>query len=102
MTSGGGLCHVGTSKLICETNRWTGPCVMRFLLEGRSELTMIPHLCGSRKYITVLCFSIRGGDARVPAPSCSWGVDGFVERSLMCWVLARFGYVFHFETSEIK
>ena len=44
MTSGGGLCHVGPSKLICDTNRWTGHCVMRFLPEGRSEQTMILHL----------------------------------------------------------
>ena len=43
MTSGGDLCHVWTSKLICEINRWTGPCVMQFLLEGRSEHTMIHY-----------------------------------------------------------
>ena len=43
MTSGGDLCHVGTSKLICGTNRWTGPCVMQFLLEGHSEHTMIHY-----------------------------------------------------------
>ena len=83
MTSGGYLCHVGSSKLICETNRWTGPYVMRFLLEGRSEQTMILNLCGSGKHTTVLYFSIRGGDARVSAPSRTWGVDGFPERSLM-------------------
>ena len=57
MTCGGDLCHVGLSKLICETNRWTGACVMPFLPEGRSEQTMILHLCGSGKYTTVLCFS---------------------------------------------
>ena len=51
--------HVGTSKLICDANRWTGSCVMRFLPKGRSEYTMILHLCGGRKYTTVLCFSIR-------------------------------------------
>ena len=63
MTSGGDLCHVGTSKLISDTNQWTGPCVIEFLPEGRSE-TMIHHQCGSGKYTTVLCFGIGGGDAR--------------------------------------
>ena len=61
MTSGGDLCHVGTSKLICEANRWIVSCVMRFLRFFRSEQTMILHLCGSGEYTTVLCFSIRGG-----------------------------------------
>ena len=28
MTSGEELCHVGPSKLICDTNRLTGPCVI--------------------------------------------------------------------------
>ena len=81
MISGGDLCHVGTSKLICGTNRWTGTYVMRFLPEGRSELTMILHLCESGKYTAVLCFSIRGEDAMVPATSGTWGVEGF---SLCC------------------
>ena len=66
MTSGGHLCHFRTSKLICEANRWTGSCVMRFLRKGRSEQTMILHLCGGGKYTAVLSF--RGDDARVPAP----------------------------------
>ena len=66
MTYDGDFCKVGPSKLICETNWWTAPCVMRFLLEDRSEQTMILRLCGSGKYTTVLCFDIRGGDARVP------------------------------------
>ena len=87
MTSGGDLYHVGPSKLICETNRWTGPCVVQFLAEDYSKHTMILHLCGSGKYTSVLCFSIRGGDARVPAPSCTWGVEDFLERSLMCSVI---------------
>ena len=82
MTSGGDLCHVGTSKLICETNRWTGPCVMRFLPEGHFEQTIILQLCVSGKYTTVFCFSIGGGDARVPAPSRTWGVERFLECSL--------------------
>ena len=94
MTSDGDLCPVGTSKLICETNRWTVTCVMEFLPEGRSELTMILHLCGSGKYTTVLYFSIRGGDVRVPAAFHTWGVEGFLERSLMCWVLAGLGMFF--------
>ena len=34
MTYGGQMRHVGTSKLICETNQWTRPCVMR-LFTGR-------------------------------------------------------------------
>ena len=71
MTSGGDLCHVGTSKLISETNQWTGPCVI-----GCSE-TMIHHWCGSGKYTTVLCFGIGAGDARVPAPFDTWGMEGF-------------------------
>ena len=96
-TSSGDLYHVGTSKLICETNRWTSLCVMRFLPEGYSEQTMILHLCGSGKYISVLCFSISGGDARVPAPSRTWGVESFFEHSLMCWVITGLGCVSHFE-----
>ena len=59
ITSGGDLCHAGTSKLISETNRWTGPCVIQILLEGRSE-TIIHHWCGNGKYTTVLCFGISG------------------------------------------
>ena len=102
MTSDGDLCHKGTSKLICEANRWTGPCVIRFLPEGSSEQTIVPHLCGSGKYTTVLSFSIVGGDARVPAPSHTWGVERFLERSLMCWVITGLGCIFHFRTSEIR
>ena len=79
MTSGGDLCHVETSKLICEANRWTVSCVMRFLRFFRSEQTMILHLCGSGEYTTVLCFSIRGGDARVSALSRTWSMEGFLE-----------------------
>ena len=84
MTSGGDLYHVGPSKLICETNRWTGPCMVRLLAEDYSKHTMILHLCGSGKYTSVLCFIMRGGDARVPAQSRTWGVEGFLEHSLMC------------------
>ena len=83
MTSGRDLCHAGPSKLICETNRWTVPCVMQFLPEGYSEQITILHLCGSGKYSTVLCFSIVGGDARIPAPSRTWGVEGSLGCSLM-------------------
>ena len=64
MASAGDLYHVGPSKLICETNQWAGPCLMQVLAEGYSEHTMILHLCGSGKCTSVLCFSIRGGDAR--------------------------------------
>ena len=67
---------------------------MRFLMEGRFEQTMVLHLCGSGKYTTVLCFSIIGDDIRIPAPSCNWGVDGFLERPLMCWVNTGLGCVF--------
>ena len=102
ITSGGNLCHAGTSKLICETNRWSGSCVVRFLPEGSSEQTMILHLSESGKYTRVLCFSIRGGHARVPAPSLTLDVECFMERSLMCWVISGLGFVFHFGTSEVK
>ena len=94
MTSGGDLYCIGTSKLTCLANQWTDSCVMRFLPEGRCKQTMILNLCGSAKYITVLCFSIRGGDTRVPAPSCTWGVAVFLERSLMCWVIIGLWCVF--------
>ena len=76
MTSGGDLCHVGTSKLICETNLETGSCVIQFLPQGRSE-TIIHHYCGSGKCTTVSCFNIGRGDTRVPAPSRTWGVESF-------------------------
>ena len=99
MTSSGDFYHLGPGKLICETNRCTGPSVMRFLPEGYSEHTMILHLCGSGKYISVLCFSIRGGDASVPAPSRTWGVEGFLERSLICWVILGLGCVSYFDTN---
>ena len=102
MTSCGDLCHVGSSKLICETNRWTGPYVMRFLVEGRSEQTMILHLCGSGKHTTVLYFSIRGGDARVSAPSRTWTVEGFLERSVMLLGITGLACVFHFVKSDFK
>ena len=65
MTSGWDLCHIGTSKLICEANRCTGSCVVQFLPEGCSKQYMIFHLCESAKYTTALCFSIREGDAKV-------------------------------------
>ena len=76
MTSGGDLCHAGTSKLISEPNQWTGPCKIQFLPEGRSE-TMLHHWCRSGKDTTVLCFGIGAGDARIPAPFHTWGVEGF-------------------------
>ena len=76
MTSSGDLYHAGTSKLISVANRLTGPCVIQFLLEGRSE-TMLHHWYGNGKYTTVLCFDIGGGDARVPAPFRTWSVEGF-------------------------
>ena len=84
MTSGGDLCHVGTSRLMCEANRWTGSCVMRFLPEGRSKQTMILYLCGSGEYTTVLRFSIRGSDDMVSAPFRTWIVEIFLEWPLMC------------------
>ena len=64
MTSSGDLCHRGTSKLICEANRWIGSGVIRFLPKGRSEQNIIVHLCGSPKYNIALCFIIREDDAR--------------------------------------
>ena len=48
---------------------------MQFLPEGHSEQTMILNLCGSAKYITVLCFSIRGGDAGVSAQYRTWNIE---------------------------
>ena len=45
---------------------------------------MIIHLCRSEEYTPVFCFSIRGGDARVPTPSCTWSMEGFLESPLMC------------------
>ena len=63
MTSNGDLCHVGTSKLISETNRWTGPCMIQFLPKVRWE-AMLGHWCESGKYTTVLCFGIGRGDSR--------------------------------------
>ena len=61
------------------------------LLKHKTEvyfpLTLKLHFCRSGEYISVLCFSIRRGDARIPTPSRTWGVEGFLERSLMCWVI---------------
>ena len=97
MTSSEHLSNVENSKLTCETNWWTDSCVMQFY-----EQAMILHLCGSGKFTTFLCFSIRGGDARVPAQSRTWGVDVFMERSMMCRVITGLGCVFHFGSSEVK
>ena len=91
MIYSGDLYHIGSSKLICEANRWTGSCVMRFLRKDCSEQDMI--LCGSAKYTTFLCFSIQGGDARVPAQSHTSSVEGFLERSLTCWLITVLSYV---------
>ena len=76
MTSGGDLYHAATSKLISVPNQWTGPCVVQFLLEGRSE-TMLHDWCGNGKYTTVICFGIGGGDARVPTTFDTSGCGGF-------------------------
>ena len=76
MTSGADLCHRETSKLISETNRWTGLYTIQFLSEVRSE-TMLHYWCWSGKYTTVLCFGIRGGDSRVPCPFYTWRVEVF-------------------------
>ena len=102
MTSSGDLCHIRTSRLIYEANQWTGSCVMQFLPEGHSELNVILNLCGSAKYITVLCFSIRGGDAGVSAPYRTWGVEGFLEGSLMCWVITGWECVFTMVQMRLK
>ena len=40
---------------------------------------MILHLCGSEEYTPVFCLSIREGDARVSAPSCTWSMEGFLK-----------------------
>ena len=58
---------------------------MRFLPEDYSKQTLIFHLCGSGKYTSVLCFIIRAGDARVPDPCRTWGVEGVLELSVMYW-----------------
>ena len=79
-----------------------GPCMMRYLPEGVSEQAIILHLRGSGKYATALCFSIRSGDTRVPAPFRTWDMERFLERSLLWWVMTGLGCVFHFGTSEIK
>ena len=100
MTSGGDLYHARTSKLIRVANRWTGPCVMQFLLEGHSEI-MLHHWCGNGKYTTVLPFGIGGGDARVPAPFHTLGCGQLLEHSQMSWIIARLGCVFHSGTGEI-
>ena len=101
MTFSGDLYHVGPSKLICETNQWTDLCEMQFLPKDYSKQTMILHLCGSWEYTSVLCFSIRGGDARVPTPSHTWDVGGLLKHFLMCWVIRELGCVSHFGTNEI-
>ena len=95
MTSGGDFCNIGISKLICEANRWTDSCVIRFLPEGRSKETNILPLYGSAKYTTILCFSIRGSDSRVPVLSCTW------ETVFAVLGNHSFGVCFHFVTSEI-
>ena len=94
MTFGRDLCHVGTTKLICKANQWTGCCVMRFFPEGCSEQSMILHLCGSGEYTLVLCFSIRGDDGRVSAPFRTCSVEGLLERSLICWFITVLECVF--------
>ena len=42
--------------LICEANWRSGSCLMQFLLEGRSEQTVILHLCESGEYTYSLVF----------------------------------------------
>ena len=46
------------------------------------------------QYTTVLCFSIRGGDARISAPSRTWSVEECLEWSLMCLVITELRFVF--------
>ena len=50
----GDLYRAGTSKLICEANRWTGSYVMRFLLR------LILHLCGMKIYYSLVFLRCEG------------------------------------------
>ena len=52
--------------------------------------------------ILVLYFSMRGGNFRIPTPSRTWGVEGFLERCLMCCVITGLWCVFHFDIREVK
>ena len=65
---------------------------MQFLLKGVQS--MILHLCVSGKCALVLYFSIRRGEAKVVAPSGTYCVEGFLERSLICWFITVLRYVF--------
>lgn len=38
----------------------------------------------------------------VLATSHTWYVEGFLEWSLMCWVITEFGCVFHFGKNEVR
>ena len=60
---------------------------------------MILHLHGSGKYTTVLCFSIRGGDARVPAPSHTCGVE--VSWSVLCCAGSSWGWSVFFTLVQV-
>ena len=48
-----------------------------------------------------MCFSIGGGDARAPPPFDTLGCGGFLERSLMCCVIAGLECAFDSGTDEI-
>ena len=71
-----GTCVIQEPVSQCEISRWTGSCMIQFLLKGHSKQTMIHHFCGSGKYTAVSCFSIRGNVARW-CPGSQLGCGGF-------------------------
>ena len=81
MTFGGNLCHVRIIKFICETNRLISVWCNFYQKVAPNRLWYFT--CMGVENILQSCFSMRRGNARVPAPSRIWVLKSFLEHSLM-------------------
>ena len=79
---------VGTCvKLICEISQWTASCVF-------TESTFWTDICGKAENILQCRVLALGEIMPGDAPSHSWGVEGFQELPLICWIIAVLGSIF--------
>ena len=87
---------------------WTAPppCLFiipnAFLLTYYAMLHYATSLAREWKVYYSLVYWHRWSWCQGPCPISRLGCGGFLERSLMCWVITGLGWVFHSGTSEIN